>query len=167
MIQILTAEGLVNCEQGSHSPLAVALDTTAEIGKIGGCENNMSNEPVTANTEQNSEQLTGRKRSLANLKPWPKGFCPNPKGRGPKPITEAYAKLAHKKVPGDRKGRTYAELIAEVQYTAAGKGKTEAAREIADRLEGKAAQPFGDDTPNMSVTLNIEVVRKKLFGDDE
>jgi hypothetical protein len=40
----------------------------------------------------NSEQLTGRRRSLANLKPWPKGFCPNPKGQGPKPITEAYAK---------------------------------------------------------------------------
>jgi hypothetical protein len=34
-------------------------------------------------------------------------------------------------------------------------------------LEGKAAQPFRDDTPSMSVTLNIEVVRKKLFGDDE
>jgi hypothetical protein len=96
---------------------------------------------VTANTEQNSEQLTGRKRSLANLKPWPKGFCPNPKGRGPKPITQAYAKLAHKKVPGDAKGRTYAEMVAEGQYTAAGKGKTEAAREIADRLEGKAVQP--------------------------
>ena len=55
---------------------------------------------------------------------------------------EAYTKLAHKKVPGDPKGRTYAELIAEGQYTAAGKGKTEAAREIADRLEGKAVQPI-------------------------
>jgi hypothetical protein len=123
---------------------------------------------VSANTEQNSEQLTGRRRSLANLKPWPKGFCPNPNGRGPKPITEAYTKLAHKKVPGDPKGRTYAELVAEGQYTAAGKGKTEAAREIADRLEGKAVQPIvGDTTAGMSVTLNIEVVRKKLFGDDE
>jgi hypothetical protein len=122
---------------------------------------------VTANTEQNSEQLTGRRRSLANLKPWPKGFCPNPKGRGPKPITEAYAKLAHKKVPGDAKGRTYAEMVAEGQYAAAGKGKTDAAREIADRLEGKAVQPdVGDSTAGMSVTLNIDVVRKKLFGDD-
>jgi len=95
-----------------------------------------------------------------------KRILPNPRGRGPRPITEAYAKLAHKKVPGDPKGRTYAELIAEGQYTAASKGKTDAAREIADRLEGKAAQPFGDDTPSMSVTLNIEMVRKKLFGDD-
>ena len=101
------------------------------------------------------------------LKPWPKGFCPNPKGRGPKPITEAYAKLAHKKVPGDAKGRTYAEIVAEGQYTAASKGKTDAAREIREALEGKTSQAFGDDTASMSVTLNIEVVRKKLFGDDE
>jgi hypothetical protein len=106
--------------------------------------------------------------SLAKLKPWPKGFCPNPRGRGPRPIIEAYAKLAHKKVPGDAKGRTYAEVVAEGQYTAAGKGKTDAAREIADRLEGKAVQPIvGDNTASTSVTLNIEVVRRKLFGDDE
>jgi len=46
--------------------------------------------------------------------------------------------------------------------------KTDAAREIANRLEGKAVQPVvGDITGGMSVTLNIEVVRKKLFGDDE
>jgi hypothetical protein len=36
------------------------------------------------------------------------------------------------------------------------------------RLEGKAVQPVvGDISGGMSVTLNIEVVRKKLFGDDE
>ena len=45
-------------------------------------------------------------------------------------------------------------------------GKTDAAREIREALEGKTPQAFGDDTANMSVTLNIEVVRKKLFGDD-
>jgi hypothetical protein len=28
-------------------------------------------------------------------------------------------------------------------------------------------QAFGDDTATMSVTLNIDVVRKKLFGDDD
>ena len=44
---------------------------------------------------------------------------------------------------------------------------TDAAREIREALEGKTPQAFGDDTANMSVTLNIEVVRKELFGDDE
>jgi hypothetical protein len=55
----------------------------------------------------------------------------------------------------------------EGQFKAAIKDKTEAAREIADRLEGKAVQPIvGDITAGIGVTLNIEVVRKKLFGDD-
>ena len=53
------------------------------------------------------------------------------------------------------------------QCKAAIKGKTEAAREIREALEGKTPQAFGDDTASMRVTLNIEVVRKKLFGDDE
>jgi hypothetical protein len=44
---------------------------------------------------------------------------------------------------------------------------TDAAREIREALEGKTPQAFRDDTASMSVTLNIEVVRKKLFGDDE
>jgi hypothetical protein len=49
-----------------------------------------------------------------------------------------------------------------------GKSMKHAAREIADRLEGKAIQPIvADNTGSMSVTLNIEAVRKKLFGDDE
>jgi len=62
---------------------------------------------------------------------------------------------------------TYAQLAAEGQFNAAIKGKTDAAREIADRLEGKAVQPFGDDTSGTSVTVNIEAARKKLFGDDK
>jgi hypothetical protein len=70
-------------------------------------------------------------------------------------------------MPGDPKGRTYAQVAAEGQFNTAIKGKTEAARDIAGRLEGKAVQPLGDDTAGMSVSLNIEVVRKKLFGDDE
>ena len=70
-------------------------------------------------------------------------------------------------MPGDPKGRTYAQLAAEGQFNAAIKGKTDAAREIREALEGKAPQAFGDDTASTSVTLNIEVVRKKLFGDDE
>jgi hypothetical protein len=46
--------------------------------------------------------------------------------------------------------------------------QSDAAREIADRLEGKAVQPVvGDDTAGTSVTVNLEVARKKLFGNDE
>ena len=34
-------------------------------------------------------------------------------------------------------------------------------------LASGMGQAFGDDTATMSVTLNIDVVRRKLFGDDE
>jgi hypothetical protein len=64
-------------------------------------------------------------------------------------------------MPGDPKGRTYSQVAAEGQFNTAIKGKTEAAREIADRLEGRAVQPFGDDTPSMSVTVNLEAVREE------
>jgi len=40
------------------------------------------------------------------------------------------------------------------------------AREIADRLEGKAVQPLsGDLSSSMSVTVNIAVAREKQFGE--
>jgi hypothetical protein len=43
-------------------------------------------------------------------------------------------------VPGDQQGCTYAQAAAERQFEAALKGSTAAAREIADRIEGKPQQ---------------------------
>ena len=123
----------------------------------------MLDESVTA---ENSGGNSGRFQK-GNPYRFPPKVSGNPGGRPRKPITEAYADMAEQKYPGDPEGRTYAQLIAEGQCKAAIKGKTDAAREIREALEGKTPQAFGDDTANMSVTLNIEVVRKKLFGDDE
>ena len=40
--------------------------------------------------------------------------------------------------------------------------------EVRDMKDGKLAAPlFGEDDSSMSVTVNIEAARKKLFGDDE
>jgi hypothetical protein len=81
-------------------------------------------------------------------------------------LTEAYAEMADEKVPGDPQGCTYARLTAEGQFKAAIKGKTDAAREIADRLKGKTVQPIsGDISSGMSVTVNIALAREKLFGE--
>ena len=97
---------------------------------------------VSLSPTQNSGENSGSPRGrVENLKPWPKGVSGNPGGRPRRqPLTEAYLKLATQRVPGDHRGRTYADLTAERQFKAALKGSTAAAREIGDRLEGKPQQ---------------------------
>ena len=48
--------------------------------------------------------------------------------------------MAEERVPGDPHGRTYAQKLAEGQFKAAFAGRTDAAHEITDRIEGKLAQ---------------------------
>ncbi len=68
------------------------------------------------------------------------------------------------KAPDDPEGRTYGELLAAGQFEAAIKGDTRAAREITDRLEGKAVQPIwgGDGTP-----ITIELLDRFLEEADQ
>jgi len=76
-----------------------------------------------------------------------RGLCGNPGGRPRKPISDAYADLAEHPFPGDKHGRTYAHRLAEAQFRAAIKGRTEAAREIANRIEGPAEKPQVEIVP--------------------
>ncbi len=79
---------------------------------------------------------------------WKPGQSGNPGGRPKKTsISDAYAKHVGKSVPEDvrlklrlPKGSTWADAMAVGQIRSAVKGKTDAAREIADRVEGKTAQ---------------------------
>ena len=110
-------------------------------------------------------------KSLKNLRPpWPKGQSGNPAGKTKKPISDAYADLANQIHPNDKKKRTYAQLLAEAQYLAAIKGKTDAAREIADRIEGKPTQavsgPDGDPIP-VSVEGIDEALMKLIAAAQE
>jgi hypothetical protein len=95
---------------------------------------------------------------------WLPGGSGNPSGRPKSEVTDAYRYFARCKVPGDPQGRTYAELLAEAQFWAAIGGATTAAREIADRLEGKSLQRVEvgnlDETP---LELNLTV----KFSDPE
>jgi hypothetical protein len=70
---------------------------------------------------------------------WTKGQAsPNPGGRPSKtPLTDAYRALMERPYPGDARGRTFCERIAEVICYAAGGGDLAAVREVADRVEGK------------------------------
>jgi hypothetical protein len=73
---------------------------------------------------------------------WTKGQAsPNPGGRPSKtPLSDGYRQLLEKPYPGDQRGRTYAQRIAEVLCYEAGGGDLAAIREITDRTEGKARQ---------------------------
>jgi hypothetical protein len=98
---------------------------------------------VSDKQRKNSE---GRKKRLANLKPWGKGKSGNPAGR-PKSVTlsEAYRKQLAQPFPDDPQGRTYAEVIAEKLVMIAATGEVSSAREIADRTEGRPRQALEID----------------------
>ena len=78
---------------------------------------------------------------VENLKPWAKGVSGNPGGR---PRTASIAallrELLEKPCPGDKQNRTYAHKIAEAMLKRACHGDVRAAREVADRTEGRAMQ---------------------------
>ena len=109
---------------------------------------------VTDKQRKNSE---GRARRQANLKPFPKGVSGNPKGR-PKSITlsEAYRHQLAQPVPNDPEGRTVAEVIARLMCVRAAQGDVAAAKEICDRVEGKARQALDVD---MKITSWRELAR--------
>jgi len=80
---------------------------------------------------------------------WKPGESGNPKGR-PKTITlsEAYRNALAQPMPNDKQGRTIAEVIAEKLALEAAKGSIKAAKEIADRVEGRPKQAV-DLTANL------------------
>jgi hypothetical protein len=124
---------------------------------------------------ENSGENTGADEGCPeNLKPyrWKKGQpSPNPGGRPKKaPISEAYAHHVGDPLPDDirsklrlPKGATWADAIALGQLRAAVKGNTVAAKEIADRVEGRVPLPMEVETPE-GREVRIEVV---YLGDRE
>lgn len=100
-------------------------------------------------TDKHRESSEGADKRLSNLKPFKPGQSGNPAGR-PKSITlsEAFRRQLSQPMPDDPEGRTFAEVIAERMCVAASNGDVSAAREIADRVEGK---------PRQSVNLDMNV----------
>jgi hypothetical protein len=101
---------------------------------------------TTRATDKQRGTSDARKRSLANLTPFPKGTSGNPAGR-PKSITlsEAFRRQLSQPVPNDPHGRTFAEVIALRVCVAAAQGDVSAARELGDRTEGKPKQSVDVD----------------------
>src|ERR1043166_2423430 len=137
----------------------------------------MSKSGTLAQPPQNRRKTGGKKLangldpSIGKATQIQPGEHRNPGGR-PKstPITDAYLKLLSSKFPGDPKGRTYAELLAEGQLKEGIKGKTPAAREITDRTEGPvvhAVEVSGKDSGPLEFNLNITFVDPEEISPDK
>jgi hypothetical protein len=85
---------------------------------------------------------------------WTKGQAsPNPGGRPSKtPLSDAYRRLLETPYPGDGRGRTYVERIAEVVCFEAGGGDLAAVREVADRTEGRPRQNVETNCMNLDLS---------------
>ncbi len=107
----------------------------------------------TANKRQNGTFAPGNK--LGNrFKP---GASGNPKGRPKLTLLSEAIRAQLAVVAPDADERTYAEVIAEKLCTEAAAGNVLAAREIADRTEGKPKQAIDVD---LSVMDWREMARK-------
>ena len=111
------------------------------------------------------------KGTPANLKPFKPGQSGNPGGRPKKrPISERYEALAEELLPDDLrlmmklgKGATWGDALAISQYRGALKGKSDAAREIREGIEGRATQRLeltGQD--GGSVKLDLQATLGKI-----
>lgn len=109
---------------------------------------------------ENSKKTVGR--------PFPPGVSGNPGGR-PKntPLASAYRDLLDKKFPDDPAGRTYAQVLAErVLNTAlspSDKDAIAAAREVADRAEGKPLQSVEVSTVDVPSEEKLEFIKASGF----
>jgi hypothetical protein len=56
-----------------------------------------------------------------------------------RPITDEYIRVWHERVPTDKQGRTFGELIVEALFQRAIEGEVQAIKEITDRIEGRVA----------------------------
>lgn len=91
---------------------------------------------------QNKRKNKGRPEPPKEYR-WKPGQSGNPGGRPKrKVLSDAYRAALEQEVPGDKKGRTWAEFIADQMVMEAAKRKVPAAAELADRTEGKARQAF-------------------------
>ncbi len=96
---------------------------------------------------------------VENLKAWPKGTSGNPGGRPKKKaITEELERLLEQEAP-NANGQTWAAVIAETLVKLARQGDVKAAREVADRTEGRTVQSLN---VSAETQLTLEERREEL-----
>jgi len=113
--------------------------------------------------------MAGKGR-IENLRPWRPGESGNLSGRPRKrPISDRYAERAEAALPEEERlkrglprGATYGDALAFDQFNAALNGRTEAAREIREAIEGKAAQREISEPEMKQVQFNVRYEDRKL-----
>ncbi len=109
---------------------------------------------------------------------WKPGESGNPGGRPRRrPISERYAECAEIALPekerikrGLARGATYGDALVFDQFNAALNGRTEAAREIREAIEGKAAQRMEtreSEKGPVSIRVTYEDHEPKGASDDQ
>lgn len=92
-------------------------------------------------TATKPRELSEAQKETLKANAFPPGNNANPGGRPKTSVFRtAFLKVLDKPIPGDSEGRTYADAIAEKMVTEAVKGKIDAVRELADRVDGKPVQ---------------------------
>lgn len=99
-------------------------------------------------------------KSLANLRPaWEPGISANPAGlpKGTPRLSTAYQKILNSPAKGKFKPETRGDKIALAIVEQAEDGDVKAAKEIADRIEGKAPQTITQTTTNLELKITTTV----------
>ena len=119
------------------------------------------------------------KGKLENLRPpWRPGESGNRSGRPRRsPISDCYEALAEVRLSKEardalrlppevkRRIKTYGDLLAWAQFRSGFRGKTDAAREIVDRLEDRARQPV-DVSGEITVGLAERIERARKASEE-
>ncbi len=117
--------------------------------------------------------MAGKGR-IENLKPWKSGESGNLSGRPKKrPISDRYAERAETALPEEERIKrglprdaTYGDALAFDQFNAALNGRTEAAREIREAIEGKAAQREISEPAKKDIRIRVVYDEPKGASDD-
>ncbi len=122
-------------------------------------------------SNSNSDKtLTLRERRMANLTPWEKGVCPNKNGRpkGAIGLTATLKKMLEIDVTlknpftNEKETKLAREWITGALIAKATKGDIPAAREVFDRVEGKAIQKV-----NTITTLDLSNINLSSLTDEQ
>lgn len=118
----------------------------------------------TDEQRQKTPNSEGKKRSLANLKPFPKGVSGNPAGRPRRMTLSEALKAELAAVAEGTEDRTIAQDVARKLCQEALAGNVAAIREVFDRTEGRAPQAL---EVNMQVTDWRAVARQHGLSLDD